>query len=259
MEAFELGLLSRADVDGLDLTWGNADAIVACIHKIGRREGLGDLLAEGMRSMVERLGPAAAPLAMHVKGLEMPYHDPRAFVSMAPGYATANRGACHMETMTYYEGYGIEIPDVVYRPGADHWQARLDSRGSGAMAARYQDYQSLFNPLGLCKFIERGPIGPAELAGLVNRALGWEWTAQEAMLTGERIFNLKRLINAAYGVTAADDVLPERLATHPRPSGGAAGVLPDMALMMAEYYEARGWDPATGAVSPQRLAALNLA
>ncbi len=259
MEAFELGLLSRADVDGLELTWGNADAIVACIHKIGRREGLGDLLAEGMRSMVERLGPAAAGLAMHIKGLEMPYHDPRAFVSMAPGYATANRGACHMETMTYYEGYGIEIPGVVYRPGADHWQARLDSRGSGAMAARYQDYQSLFNPLGLCKFIERGPIGPAELAGLVNRALGWEWTAQEAMLTGERIFNLKRLINAAYGVTAADDVLPARLATHPRPSGGAAGVLPDMAMMMAEYYEARGWDPATGAVSPQRLTALNLA
>jgi aldehyde:ferredoxin oxidoreductase len=259
IEAFELGLLSREDVDGLDLTWGNAGAIVACVHKIGRREGLGDLLAEGMRRMVERLGPAAAPLAMHVKGLEMPYHDPRAFVSMAPGYATANRGACHMETMTYYEGYGIEIPGVVFRPGADHWQARLDSQGSGAMAARYQDFQSVFNPLGLCKFIERGPIGPAELASLVNQALGWGWTADEAMLTGERIFNLKRLINAAYGVTAADDVLPAQLATHPRPSGGAAGVLPDMALMMAEYYEARGWDSQTGAPDALRLAALDLA
>ncbi len=259
MEAAELGVLSSDEADGLDLVWGNAEAIVACIHKIGRREGLGDLLAEGVWRMVERLGPAAAPLAAHVKGLEMPYHDPRAFVSMAPGYATANRGACHMETMTYYEGYGIEIPGVVFRPGADHWQARLDSQGSGVMAARYQDFQSVFNPLGLCKFIERGHIGPAELADLVNRALGWDWTAQEAMLTGERIFNLKRLINAAYGVTAADDVLPARLATLPRPSGGAAGVLPDMALMMAEYYEARGWDPATGAVSPQRLATLNLA
>ncbi len=259
MEAFELGLLGREDVDGLDLTWGNAAAIVACIHKIGRREGLGDLLAEGMRRMGERLGPAADLLAMHVKGLEMPYHDPRAFVSMAPGYATANRGACHMETMTYYEGYGIEIPGVVFRPGADHWQARLDSRASGAMAALYQDFQSVFNPLGLCKFIERGHIGPAELAGLVNQALGWGWTGEEAMRTGERIFNLKRLINAAYGVTAADDALPKRLATLPRPSGGAAGVLPDMALMMAEYYEARGWDPVTGAASPQRLAALDLA
>ena len=259
IEAAELGLLSSDEVDGLELTWGNAEAIMACVHKIGRREGLGYFLAEGVRRMAERLGPAAAPLAAHVKGLEMPYHDPRAFVSMGPGYATANRGACHMETMTYYEGYGIEIPGVVFRPGADQWQARLGSQDSGAMAARYQDFQSVYNPLGLCKFIERGLMGPAELAELVNQALGWGWTGQEVMQTGERIFNLKRLINAVYGLTAADDVLPERLATQPRPSGGAAGVLPDMDLMMAEYYEARGWDPASGAPSPDRLAALSLA
>lgn len=259
MEAAELGLLSSDAVDGLDLTWGNAEAVIACIHRIGRREGLGDLLAEGVRRMAERLGPAAAPLASHVKGLEMPYHDPRAFVSMAPGYATANRGACHMETMTYYEGYGIEIPGVVFRPGANHQQARLESQGGGAMAARYQDFQSVFNPLGLCKFIERGLIGPAELAELVNRALGWGWTGEDVMLTGERIFNLKRLINGAYGVTAADDVLPERLTTLPRPSGGAAGVLPDMTLMMGEYYAARGWNPVTGAPCPERLARLELA
>jgi len=101
-------------------------------------------------------------------------------------------------------------------------------------------------------------IGPAELAELVNRALGWGWTGEELMQTGERIFNLKRLINVAYGVTAADDVLPQRLATHPRPSGGAAGVLPDMALMMGEYYAARGWAADTGAPDPQRLAALGL-
>jgi aldehyde:ferredoxin oxidoreductase len=258
VEAAELGLLSSDEADGLDLRWGDAEAMVACVHKIGRREGLGDLLAEGTRLMAERLGAAAAPLAMHVKGMEMPYHDPRAFVSMGPGYATASRGACHMETMTYYEGYGIEIPGVVFRPGADQWQARLDSRGSGVMAARYQDFQSVWNPLGLCKFIERGLMGPAELAELVSQALGWGWSGKEVMRTGERIFNLKRLINAAYGVTAADDVLPERLATKPRPRGGAAGVLPDMATMMAEYYQARGWDPVSGAPNPQRLAALGL-
>jgi aldehyde:ferredoxin oxidoreductase len=259
IEAYEQGLLSQEETDGLSLTWGNAEAIVDCVHKIGRREGLGDLLAEGARRMAERLGPAARPLAMHVKGMELPYHDPRAFVSMSPGYATANRGACHMETMTYYEGYGIEIPGVVFRPGADHWQARLDSQDSGAMAVRYQNFQSVWNPLGLCKFIERGLQGPAELAELVNQALGWDWTAEEALQTGERIFNLKRLINVAYGISAADDVLPERLATLPRPSGGAAGVLPDMALMMAEYYQTRGWNPATGAPTEQRLAELGLA
>lgn len=257
-EAVELGLLSRDDMDGLDLTWGNAEAIVACVHKIGRREGVGDFLAEGVRRMAERLGPAAAAIALHVKGLEMPYHDPRAFISMAANYATANRGACHMEAMTYYEGYGIEIPGVVFRPGADHWQARLQSEGSGTMAARYQDFQAVYNPLGLCKFIERGAMGPERLAELVNHALGWGWTADDVWRTGQRLFNLKRLINGRFGVTAADDVLPERLATLPRPSGGAAGVLPDMALMMAEYYAYRGWDPATGLPTPERLAALGL-
>lgn len=257
-EAVEQGLLSREDVDGLDLTWGNAEAIVACVHKIGRREGIGDFLAEGIRRMVERLGPAAQPLALHVKGMEMPYHDPRAFISMAVNYATANRGACHMEAMTYYEGYGIEIPGVVYRPGADHWQARLQSEGSGTMAAHYQNFQSVYNPLGLCKFIERGAMGPEQLANLVNQALGWGWTVEDVWRTGERLFNLKRLINVRYGVTAADDELPERLATLPRPSGGAAGVLPDMALMLAEYYTARGWDPLTGAPQPERLETLGL-
>jgi aldehyde:ferredoxin oxidoreductase len=258
IEAVESGLLSRADLDGLDLTWGNAAAIVACVHKIGQRKGVGDFLAEGMRIMAARLGPASQPSALHVKGLEMPYHDPRAFVSMAVNYATANRGACHMEAMTYYEGYGIEIPGMVFRPGADQWQARLQSEGSGVMAARYQNFQSVYNPLGLCKFIERGPIGPAQLAELVNQALGWGWKAADVLLTGERIFNLKRLINMRYGVSAADDVLPERLATLPRPSGGAAGVLPDMKLMMAEYYTARGWNPVTGAPQAERLRMLTL-
>lgn len=258
MEAVERGLLDQADLDGLDLRWGNAEAVVACVHKIARREGLGDLLAEGVRRMVERFGPAAADMALHVKGLEVAYHDPRAFVSMAPGYATANRGACHMETISYWEGYGVETPGLAFRPGADQWQARLDHQDSGRMAVHYQDYQSAFNPLGLCKFITKGLAGPQIVANLVNAALGWEWTAEDVFRTGERIFNLKRLINARYGVSAADDVLPERLVTLPRPSGGAAGSLPDMPRLMAEYYAARGWDPATGAPSAERLAALGL-
>lgn len=266
MEAVERGLLEPGGGNGLDLAWGKnestpalrAGAVVACVHKIAHRAGLGDFLAEGVRRMAEQLGESAAPLALHVKGLEMPYHDPRAFVSMAVNYATANRGACHMEAVSYYEGYGVEVSGLAFRPGADQWQARLQSAGSGRMAARYQNYQSVYNPLGLCKFIIKGLTGPAGVAELVNQALGWGWTAQDVFRTGERIFNLKRLINLRYGITAADDVLPERFVKQPRPTGGAAGVLPDMARMMEEYYSERDWDPATGRPRVERLQALGI-
>ena len=177
----------------------------------------------------------------------------------AVNYATANRGGCHMEAITYYEGYGVEVPGLVFRPGADQWQARLQSEDSGRLAVRYQDYQSVYNPLGLCKFIIKGLTGPADTAALVNHALGWHWTPDDVFRTGERIFNLKRLINLRYGITAADDVLPDRFTKQPRPTGGASGVLPNMALMMAEYYEARGWDPDSGKPNAQRLEALGLA
>lgn len=258
MEAVERELLGPDDVDGLDLRWGNAEAVVACVHKIARREGFGDFLANGVRAMAEQLGPEAQKFALHVKGLEMPYHDPRAFVSMAANYATANRGACHLESLSYWEGYGIEVPGLAYRPGADQWTARLDNRDGGKITVRYQDYNSVYNPLGLCKFIIKGLAGPQMVADLVNQALGWGWTAEDVYRTGERIFNLKRLINLRFGITASDDTLPERFLKEPRPSGSAAGSLPDLESMLAEYYAERGWDPATGAPKAERLAALGL-
>jgi aldehyde:ferredoxin oxidoreductase len=111
--------------------------------------------------------------------------------------------------------------------------------------------------LGLCKFIAKGKVEPQHLANLVNVALGWDWTADDVLMTGERLFNLKRLINLRLGITRADDTLPRRLLTEPRPSGDAEGVLPDLALMLDEYYRVRGWTP-EGVPSPQRLAALGL-
>ena len=126
------------------------------------------------------------------------------------------------------------------------------------MAVHYQNFMSAYNPLGLCKFIIKGLAGPQIAADLVNNALGWQWTPDDVFLTGERIFNLKRLINGRYGITAADDTLPERLAKQPRPSGSAAGNLPDMPRLMAEYYTERGWDAASGNPSEERLAYLGL-
>ena len=135
---------------------------------------------------------------------------------------------------------------------------RFSNEGAGRQAAAFQDYLSLYNPLGLCKFIGKIGLSPQTLAELVNAATGWDLSGEEMMLAGERIFTLKRLINNRLGITRADDTLPERLLTQARPSGQAEGVLPDLDLMLEEYYKARGWT-AGGRPSPERLRKLGLA
>ena len=114
-----------------------------------------------------------------------------------------------------------------------------------------------YNPLGLCKFIIKGSFTPAQTAELVNKALGWNWTGQDLLDAGARLFNFKRLINIRLGISAKDDVLPTRLTTQPRPTGSAAGILPDMELMLRDYYSMRKWDengvPTSEALLPNNV------
>lgn len=252
-EAYEKGIFTTAETNGLELNWGDDDAIIALIHAIGRRQGLGDLLAEGSREAARRTGRGTDRFALHVKGLELPYHDPRAFASMGVNYATASRGACHLEAISYWRGNGIEWPG--WQEGdpqgwIDH--KRFDSTLGAAVAVDFQNFMTTYNPLGLCKFITKGSFTPAQTAELVNTALGWNWTGQDVLDTGARLFNFKRQINNRLGITAKDDVLPIRLTTEPRPTGSAAGVLPDMDLMLKDYYALRKWD-ATGAPTSEAL------
>ena len=255
-EAYEKGLITTADTGGVALAWGDADAILAMIHKIARREDLGDVLAEGVRAAAAHIGQGAEMFAMHVKGLEMPYHDPRGFVSMAANYATANRGACHLEAISYWRGVGLEWPG--WQEGeAQAWvdHKRFDSNIGAATAVDFQNYMSVYNPGGLCKFITKGSFTPRQTAELFNQAMGWQWSAADVLATGARIFNYKRLINVKLGITAKDDRLPYRLEHEARPTGTAAGVLPDMKLMLADYYRLRGWDengiPTAATLLPQ--------
>jgi len=253
-EAMERGLIEPDEAGGLPLTWGEPEPVLALVEQIAHREGLGALLADGVRAAAARLGPEAERFALHVKGLEMPYHDPRGFVDIGLNYATAGRGACHLESLSYWRGYGLEWPG---------WQdGERDRFASDEAAVRmviaFQDFMAVYNPLGLCKFIIKGKIDPAWTAKLVSGATGWEWTADDVSRVGERLFNLKRLINLRLGVTRADDALPRRFLTEPRPSGTAAGVLPDLEHMLPMYYELRGWD-AEGKPTQGRLGELGLA
>jgi aldehyde:ferredoxin oxidoreductase len=255
MEAAERGLLPPDMARDLDLRWGSGAALVALTEQIGMREGLGAWLGEGVRAFCRRLGPAARDMDVTVKGLELPMHDPRAYISMGANYATANRGACHLEAMCHWRGAGgLQLEDVWSpEPYDPHTSA-----GQGKMAAIWQNYLATFNPLGLCKFSIRGKVEPKDVCQWLNLALGWEITPAELLRIGERLFNLKRLINVRLGITARDDTLPVRILTVARDSGGAAGVLPDQPLLLREYYEERGWD-ANGVPTLERLKALGLA
>ena len=252
-EAMERGLIAPGQVGGLRLAWGEPEPVLALVEQIARREGLGALLADGVRAAADRLGPEAATFAPHVKGLEMPYHDPRAFVDTGLNYATAGRGACHLESLSYWRGYGLEWPG--WQEG-EHDRFASDE-ATVRLVIAFQDLMAVYNPLGLCKFIIKGGMDPARTAELLNAATGWDWTADDLLRVGERLFNLKRLINLRLGVTRADDTLPRRFLAEPRPSGTAAGVLPNLERMLPRYYERRGWD-AEGRPTRERLEALGL-
>jgi len=252
-EAMERGLISPHDAGGLRLAWGEPEPVLALVEQIARREGLGALLAGGVRAAAPQVGPEAEDFALHVKGLEMPYHDPRAFVDMGLNYATASRGACHLEALSYWRGYGIEWPGWQEGP-RDRFAS---DEASVQLAIAFQDFLATYNPLGLCKFIVKGGMDPARTVALVNGATSWDWTADDLVQAGERLFNLKRLINLRLGVTRADDTLPHRFLAEPRPSGTAAGVLPDLGWMLPRYYELRGWD-AEGTPTRERLEELGL-
>jgi aldehyde:ferredoxin oxidoreductase len=252
-EAMEKGLVTPEDAGGLELDWGAPAPALALVEQIALREGLGDLLAEGVRRAAEELGPQAEAFAIHSKGLEFPYHDPRAFVDMALNYATAVRGACHLESLSYYRGYGVEWPGW-YEGPRDRFSSGEDTV---RLVVDFQNYMSTYNPLGLCKFIIKGGIDPSRTVELLNATTGWDWTAGDLIALGERVFNLKRLIDLELGVTREDDTIPRRFRTEPRPSGTAAGSLPDLEAMLPRYYERRGWD-AEGRPTPERLEALGI-
>ncbi len=254
MEAYEREMVGPQDTGGVELRFGNQDAILSMVEKIARREDIGDTLAEGVREAARRIGPEAERFAVHVKGMELPYHDPRAFFSMAVNYATAVRGACHLEALCYWNGYGITLPDLGYEEShPPHESGPVQAR----LAYDYQNYMSVYNPLGLCKFIAKAKLGPERACQIVNSALGWNWTPDDLLTTGDRLFQLKRLVNVRLGITSADDTLPPRLLNEARSDGGAGGVLPDLQLMLRTYYDLRDWDE-RGAPRQRRMEKLGL-
>jgi aldehyde:ferredoxin oxidoreductase len=258
IECYEKGILTQEDTDGLELRFGDPDLVVSLVEQIGRREGIGDLLAEGTRIASQRLGRGAEHFAMHVKGLELPAYDPRAAKICGLGYVTANRGGDHITS--YIEGPTfIDVPFLLVDDSSIRDPFAAEPRDARILVDLENALTSL-DALGGCKFM--GILLSAEdMVGLVAHATGWEFGVDDFRQTGERIYNLMRAFCVREGIRRDQDILPPRLMADPLPGGPAKGMVVERAAlekMKDAYYEFRGWDGATGIPSPAKLRELSL-
>ncbi|MBW2281231.1 MAG: aldehyde ferredoxin oxidoreductase family protein [Deltaproteobacteria bacterium] len=238
MEATERGW-----VDGPGLAWGDTEAMVEMTEAIAARKGDGDLLAEGPAIVAARLGHPE--IAMVAKGQAVPAYDPRGMKGMGLGYATSNRGACHLR------GYVAAAELGVVPIDADP----LEWRGKGELVKAFQDLHAFSDSLDLCKFSAFAE-GADEYAEQYAVALGGEFKAEDVLLAGERIYNLERHYNNQAGFGADSDTLPARFTEEASTEAGSKGHVCELEPMLDEYYAARGWE--RGVVPAAKLAELSI-
>jgi aldehyde:ferredoxin oxidoreductase len=236
IEAYQKGLITAADTGGVELKFGDADAVNYLFEAIASRSGLGDLLARGVKAAAAELGGDAADFAVHVKGLESPAWGPRSVPGMGLALATADRGGCHQRAFP-----------ILYECGGE-WEGkpvdRLGVEGKGKIVAHLQNYLAALDTLVKCDFGQYG-VKDVTYARLLETAVGEKYNVDQLMLLGERVWNQVRLFNLREGFTRADDTLPKRFTNEPLPEGPFAGArvpLADLDLLLDEYYTARGWD-----------------
>ncbi len=255
MECYEKGILTRNDTGGLDINFGDADIIVDLVHLIARREGFGDMLAEGSMRMAAKLGQGSDHFAMHVKGLELPAYDSRAVQMTGLTYATANRGGDHVTA--YVQGPTFsDVPFLIVEDSEikDPFVADPDEV---KVARDLEDMLVTFDCVGACKFMGLC-LNADDWVRLVNLVTGWDLSTADYKMAGERVYNLARAYSNREGLTAAGDTLPKRLLEEPLPDGPAKGHVNELPILLAAYYSLREWDPKTGKPTPGKLRELGL-
>lgn len=254
MEAYEKGILTSRETDGIELVWGNGKALVEMVHKMGRGEGIGRLMTEGSKRMAEILGKNAIEFAIHVKGLEPSAHDPRRFFSQAISYATAARGACHNASWSHPYELALWMSEIGIPEPQDPY--RVD--GKAEFTAKLQDLMCVMDALILCRFSQVGKaVTVSNHVEWLNMVTGWGMDISEYMKVGERIFNLKRMYNTRLGASRKDDFLPLRFLTLDRTGENLTNQLPPMGRLLSDYYTYRRWSE-EGIPTPEKLRELSL-
>jgi aldehyde:ferredoxin oxidoreductase len=251
MECYEKGLLTTADTDGLDLTWGNHSAIIELIERIARRQGIGNLLAEGVARASKIIGRGAEEFALCIKGQELPMHEPRGKKGVALAYAVSNRGACHLQAPhddSLESGSDLD-PAIGMDPSIAPRHRLYTGKEKVQLVKIGQDLYSLNNCLVVCgnQTVPWNHTSETML-GLIRSITGWNVTWSELLKVGERATNLGRVFNAREGLRRKDDTIPRRL-MEPLPDGpykGEAITEQQLNQMLDYYYEMMGWDSKTG-------------
>ncbi len=256
MELYEKGILSKEETGGLELNFGNHEAMVTLLRLMAFRKGIGDILADGTRAAAEKIGKGSDKYAMHVKGLELPGYDVRGAKAHGLNYATAYTGADHNRGYAFQEIFGNPIPYEV---------DRFVAEGKGKLTKWNQDVRSVTcDAATMCAFLldmAVPAIATQNTANLMEAVTGLKYTADEIQAVGERINNLARAFNVREGFTRDDDTLPDRLMTEPLKEGASKGQViskDELKKMLDEYYTERGWDVHTGSPTREKLEALGL-
>ncbi len=262
MECFEKGIVTTEDTGGIRLEFGNAEAVLQVIELIGRREGFGDLLADGIKRAAERIGKGAEKYAMHVKGLPLPLHEPRGKTGVALAYALSPTGADHLEAPhdhVFESEGGLKSvkPLGIIEPLS---ALELTSR-KARMFMYLQQLYNLFNSIGICNFTAHpiGPVSVNDIVDYVNAVTGWDTSLWELMKVGERHSSMARIFNLREGLTPEDDDLPDRF-FQPLEGGALEGQRIDgqeFEKAVGTYYEMMGWDQ-TGSPLDGKLEELDL-
>jgi aldehyde:ferredoxin oxidoreductase len=259
MECFEKGFLTEREI-GFPLPWGDAPAMVRLLDMIAQREGIGDLLAEGARRAAAQIGRGSAELAVETKGLEFGMHEARGKKGLALSYATAPRGADHMEG---FHDPSLAVPNAWPELGVTEAMDRFTLEGKPRVVRLAEDYTSFINSVPLCSFMSLtvgGIRNTEEITGMLAAATGWtDLTIAEEMAIGERAYNLARAFTVRESGGAADDRLPAKLARRLREGASRGQVITDRDIKPAlqEYYRLRGWSE-TGTPTGAKLAELGL-
>lgn len=229
MELYEKGFITKEDLDGKALEFGDEEGIIEWAELTGIREGFGDILALGSYRLAEKYGHPE--LSMSVKKQEMPAYDGRAIQGMAISYATSNRGGCHVR------GY-LTSPEVLGIPVKTD---PLETEGKPELLKTFQDLTALVDSSDICLFTTFA-LGLPEISDMLRGTIGIDLSDEEMLKIGERIWNLEKLFNIEAGFSRADDTLPPRLLNEALTSGPAKGKVAQIDKMLDKYYEVRGWD-----------------
>lgn len=264
MECYENGLVEKKDLDGIDLSWGNDEAITSLITKTAKRDGVGDAMAEGVMRLAKKIGKGSERFAMHVKGMEVSGQDGRAHRSIGLSHATGARGADHLRSLVTVDQLGYE--DVAgERFGKDKLPEICDpySEKHKALAVKVtEDVYAIRDALIVCWYTVSWPpvFWIDDFAAVLPVVTGEKefGSVDELMKIGERQINLKRAFNVREGLGRESDRLPDRFTKEPMPSGPAQGQVVDLDTMLDEYYALRGWDPKTGAPTKRTFVRLGL-